>query len=97
MPHRLSWAADQDLLQIYLHGADEFGIAAADRYAAWLRKAFDILGENPQLARRREALDGDVRAYPVRSHIIIDEIDGEGTVFALRIRHGGEDWLQDVY
>ncbi len=97
MPHRISAPADEDLRLIYLRGADQFGIDVADRYAAQLRRAFELLGNFPELARRREEVTGDVRAYPIGAHIIIYQIDPDGVVQILRIRHGREDWLTGDY
>jgi toxin ParE1/3/4 len=96
MPLKLSQEADEDLRRIYLYGAEVHGLDAADRYAARLRKALDLIADNPRMARRREELDGDVRAHPVRAHIIVYEIGSDDEVIVLRVRHGREDWQRSV-
>lgn len=95
MPFSLSLEADEDLRRIYLYGAETHGLDAADRYAARLRQALDVLADNPRIARRRQEFTGEVRAYPVRAHVIVYEIDDNDAVYVLRVRHGREDWQRD--
>lgn len=92
MPLKLSKEADEDLRRIYLYGAETHGVDAAERYAARLGQALDLIAANPRIARQRDEFAGEVRAYPIRAHIIIYEIDKDAMVTVLRVRHGREDW-----
>ena len=87
----LSREADEDLRRIYLVGAAQFGVEVADRYAARLIDALSLIADFPHIARVRDNLSGEVRAYPVLSHIIIYKVMDE-VVLVARIRHGREDW-----
>ena len=88
---KLSKEADEDLRRTYLYGTETHGVDAADRYATRLGQALDLIAENPRIARQRDEFAGEVRAYPIRAHIIIYEIDEGAVVTVLRVRHGRED------
>ena len=49
-----------------------------------------------QEARVRAELAGDIRIHPVKSHIVIYQIEPSGKILILRVRHGHEDWADDV-
>lgn len=89
---RLRHAAKDDLLDIYLHGLAHFGLPQADAYQASLEKAFAFLAKYPRAARERLEIADPVRVYPCGVHLIIYELDSEGIVDIVRIRHGREDW-----
>ena len=91
--YRLTQAASDDLVDIYLHGLAEFGQAQADTYHDGLTATFDFLTEYPRAARVRDEITPPVRAHPHRSHLIVYELDAEGSVVILRVRHGREDWM----
>ena len=66
----------------------------ADAYAAGLTRALRLIAEYPSAARLRTETARPVRASPYRSHVIVYTFE-EGDVLILRIRHAGEDWLND--
>ncbi|MFC3580435.1 type II toxin-antitoxin system RelE/ParE family toxin [Sphingomonas hylomeconis] len=90
--YRLSTAAADDLVAIFLEGVSEFGLAQADRYHAGLEKVFAFLGEYPRAARLRLEIRPPVRAYPHKAHLIVYELDADDGVLILRVRHAREDW-----
>ena len=90
---RLTRAASDDLVEIYLHGLAEFGQAQADTYHEGLTATFAFLAKYPRAARVRDEITPPVRAHPHRSHLIVYEIDADGRVLILRVRHGREDWM----
>ena len=92
MSYRLSRKAEEDLIQIFIHGMEEFGVAQAENYHAAFERQFRRLSENPRMGRERNEIKPPVRVLPLRSHIIIYLIDGEEEVFVVRIRHMREDW-----
>ena len=95
MGFKLSRAAEDDLISIYLDGAAQFGLAQADIYHAGLDRIFRFLGEQPKAARERREITPPVRCHPHTSHIIISVIDVDGDALVLRIRHAHEDWERD--
>jgi toxin ParE1/3/4 len=92
--YRLSRAAGADIVDIYLHGVEEFGTAQAEHYAAGLKACFEMLADNPHLAREREELRQRPRAFRYKAHLIFYHAEAGG-ILILRIRHGREDWLTD--
>lgn len=91
MAFRLSGAARQDIIDIYLRSEEAFGEAQADRYVADLESMFAFLAEHPMAARERIELAPPVRIHPYRAHVIVYRLDG-ADVLILRLRHGREDW-----
>ena len=93
MAYQLSVEAEEDVIGIYIAGAEQFGAAQAERYHNNLEKIFNFLSEYPQVARVREELTPSVRVHPFGSHIVMYIVDETGDVFIIRIRHAHEDWL----
>jgi toxin ParE1/3/4 len=91
MAYRLSRKAEEDILQIYLSGADEFGVDQAERYHEGLERAFAFLSDFPRAASERPELGRASRVYSYKSHIIIYRLD-VADIFIQRVRHGHEDW-----
>lgn len=94
MSYRLSRAAEEDLIQIYLSGAESFGLDQARRYHRQLFATFAFLADNPRAAQLREEIDPPVRAYPAGVHIVIYTVRKDDDVLVLRVRHAREDWLK---
>jgi toxin ParE1/3/4 len=93
VPYRLSPQAEGDLERLYREGFDRFGEKQADYYALDLIKVFELLGENPRMARLRYEIDPPVRIHPHGSHMIVyEEVDDQ--VVILRIRHARENWAE---
>ena len=95
MSYRRSPEADEDYYAIYQIGLQTFGAAQAERYADRLDHAFGFLAEFPRAARSRHEIDPPIRAYPVKSHIVIYQIEADESITILRIRHSAEDWQSD--
>ncbi len=93
--YRLTQAASDDLVTIFIEGLALFGLDQADRYHAGLAHAFQFLADFPRAARLREEIDPPVRAYRYRSHMIVYDLASDDAVIVLRIRHGREDWLTE--
>jgi toxin ParE1/3/4 len=94
VPIRFSEKARADFLSIHADGEERFGFDQAERYADDLERVFDLLSENPKLARLRTELNPPVRVHPHGSHVIVYEVR-EGAVLILRIRHAHENWTDD--
>jgi toxin ParE1/3/4 len=93
MSYRTTRQADQDIIDIYVHGAGEFGVEQAERYHAGLVEAFEVLAANPRIARERPEINPPVRLHPYGSHMIVYTIRDEG-VLIVRVLHGRQDWEQ---
>lgn len=92
MSYRLARRAEDDLDAIYTAGAEAFGAAQADAYAAGLIRTFQFLASYPRAARERSEATPPVRAHPYKSHLIVYVIEGDDILVA-RVRHAHEDWL----
>ena len=90
-----SLAAEEDLLGIFLYGIREHGLAQAEFYKNQLEQAFQIISDNPKVARLRQEISPAVRVYPAQRHLIIYMVlDDTHTAYVLRIRHHSENWTQ---
>lgn len=92
MSYRLSRKAEDDLIDIYIEGVARFGVRQADLYHSEIGKMFDLLAENPRMARERFEITPFVRVHPFQSHLIVYLIENNDDVFIIRIRHAHEDW-----
>lgn len=88
---KLSQAADEDLLNIYVEGITQFGLAQAQAYHEGLKRALDTIERYPAAARERLELRPPMRVHRYRSHVIMYIAEGEDVII-VRIRHGREDW-----
>jgi toxin ParE1/3/4 len=87
--------ADADIIDIYVRGAGEFGAAQAERYHEGLLATFQLLLENPRLARLYSAFDPPVRMYPYNAHLIVYR-DEDDAVVIVRVLHGRQQWEQHL-
>uniref|UniRef100_A0AC34FS80 Toxin n=1 Tax=Panagrolaimus sp. ES5 TaxID=591445 RepID=A0AC34FS80_9BILA len=97
MQFKLSVLAEDDIIAIAELGIAMFGLAQAKRYHAELFCTLDLIAKNPQMARRREEISPPVRVHPFKAHLIIYQIEDDGTVFVIRVRHAFEDWVSDAF
>lgn len=79
-------------MQIYAEGVVDYGVVQADLYHDQLFDLFDLLAENPQMARERPELVPPVRAHPYKSHVVIYKTEAPD-ILIIRVRHGSEDWM----
>jgi toxin ParE1/3/4 len=93
MAYRLTRKAAEDISVLFSKGARQFGLNQAERYHAGLEGIFQLLSDNPELARNRLEISPPVRVYPYGSHLIIYLVEGNRDVLIVRVRHGHEDWL----
>jgi toxin ParE1/3/4 len=88
----LSKSAEEDLIQIYIAGAQDFGLEQAQRYHQKLQQAFEFLAENPFAGPRRPELKPAIRIHPIGVHIVLYTVR-DNDIYILRMRHGREDWI----
>lgn len=91
----LSVQAEEDIIAIAEHGIAIFGPIQAKRYHSDLFNTLDLIAKNPQMAREREEISPPVRIHPFKAHLIVYQIEQNGSVFILRIRNAFEDWISD--
>lgn len=92
MAYRLTRKAAEDVRRIWLEGARRFGADQAERYHARLRRSFELLAAQPEMARERPELTPPARVHPCGAHVILYLVEPNGEVLIVRLRHGHEDW-----
>ncbi|WP_035515716.1 type II toxin-antitoxin system RelE/ParE family toxin [Pseudohaliea rubra] len=92
MRYVLTALAEQDLIDLFVAGAQNFGVGKARRYHQNLQHTFEFLAANPYAAPLRPELRPAVRVHPAGSHIVLYTIRADD-VLILRVRHNREDWL----
>lgn len=91
MSYKATRQADQDIIDIYLRGVAEFGIDQAERYHQGMVSVFELLAENPRLARERPEFDPPVRLHPYQAHMIAYITRDDG-ILIIRILHRRQAW-----
>lgn len=97
MEFKLSVLAEDDIIAIAEQGIAMFGPMQAKRYHAELFNTLDLIAKNPQMARAREEISPAVRVHPFKAQLIIYQIEADGTVFVIRVRHAFEDWVRNPF
>lgn len=90
MKYRTTFEADQDIIEIYVLGAEHFGVAQSERYVDELFGTFELLANNPQMARERRELNPAMRLHPYQAHMIAYTIREHG-ILIVRVLHGRQD------
>lgn len=91
MTYRTTTEADRELIEIYVFGAERFGVQQSEQYLDGLFQTFDLLAENPYLARERRELNPPMRLHPYGAHMIVYAITGDD-ILIVRVLHGRQDW-----
>ena len=91
MIYRTTVRANEDIISIYVHGAREFGTRQAESYYRALVDTFDILANNPFIARERQEFRPPVRLHFYKAHAIVYRIMSDH-VLIIRVLHGRQDW-----
>lgn len=91
MTYKTTRQADQDIIDAYVHGVQEFGTDQAERYHQGLIATFELLSANPRLARERTEFVPPVRIHPYGAHLIVYTLRDDG-VLIVRVLHGRQDW-----
>ena len=96
MIYRLTRKAEEDIISIFVDGVEKFGVAQAEKYHAELESVFGLIADNPHIARERSELSPPTRIHPHGTHIILYQIEDNGHVLILRVRHSREDWISNL-
>lgn len=95
MAYQLSKLAEEDIINIFIAGARQFGEAQARRYHKQLAATFDFLSANPLAAPIRTEINPPVHLHPFGSHLVIYQVKENNHIFIIRVRHRLEDWTYD--
>lgn len=90
--HFLRPLAEQDIADIWSDGADRWGIVQADRYFDGMVDLFELLSEQPDIARLRSEFKPPVRIHVYGSHVVIFETVETG-IAVIRVVHQRQDIL----
>lgn len=85
--YRLSTQAENEILDIFLYGIEQFGLSQARLYKDEMESCFQLLGNNPRMGRAATTVGEGIRRHEYGSHVIFYEIDGSG-VLILTVVHG---------
>lgn len=91
MTYRTTEAADRDIAGLYADGEAQFGTRQAERYQDGLFDLFDLIADNPRLARERPEFTPPIRLHPYGAHLVIYTLDDIG-VLIVRVLPGRADW-----
>tara|TARA_R110002020_G_scaffold136630_25_gene304911 strand:- start:9660 stop:9950 length:291 start_codon:yes stop_codon:yes gene_type:complete len=92
----LTAKAEDDIISIAEAGLRLFGETQALSYHLQLYSMFELIAANPRMARERIELVPPVRIHPFKSHLIVYVITEMDGVLIIRIRHGHEDWMEQL-
>jgi toxin ParE1/3/4 len=84
-------AAEVDLIAIYLHGVENFGVGHAEAYQDKIDLSVELTAIDPKIARLRQEIQPPVRIHSVGVHIIVC-LDPKNAFRILRIQHQRDDW-----
>ncbi|HEV7369271.1 type II toxin-antitoxin system RelE/ParE family toxin [Arenibaculum sp.] len=91
MKFKTTEQADEDIIGIYLYGAQHFGIEQAEQYHTGIIESFEFLAEHPFSARERTEFTPPVRFYFYSTHVIVYLIRDD-YILIVRVLHGRQDW-----
>lgn len=90
----LSVEAEEDVITLFIEGAERFGLLQAERYHDDLEKTFEFLAAHPEASPVRLEFTPNIRMRPFGVHVILYNIDDSGDVYVVRVHHAHEDWLK---
>ena len=78
--------ADADLIDLYIYGAQQFGVSKAEAYFRDLEKAQHFLAENPFVVNERSEFKPPVRIHPHKRHLIVYIVEVD-FILIVRVLH----------
>ncbi len=89
----ISPAALADVQAIWDFGAQNWSDVQAEIYLTGLRRVFDMLQDQPDIARSRSEFTPPIRLYRYQSHVIVFHAEA-GSVTIVRVLHGRSNWAE---
>ena len=68
--YRLTNAAADDLLAMFIYGFETFGLAVAEEYREGITRCFELLAGNPRLGRKADEFATGSRRHEHARHVI---------------------------
>ena len=84
--------AEQDIADIWIFGAERWSADQADNNFDAMVNLFDLLSEQPEIARLRDEFSPPVRIHPYGSHVIVYETVDTG-IAIIRVLHNRQNIL----
>ena len=78
--YRLTRQADDNLIQIYLQGAEQFGIRQADRYTSGLERSCSPLAGHPRMGCPADEIRAGLRRHEHAAHVVFYRETGDGVL-----------------
>jgi toxin ParE1/3/4 len=78
--------ADADLINLFVYGAQQFGLSKAEAYFQDIDKAQHFLAENPFVGNERNEFKPPVHIHPHKKHLIIYTIETD-SIQIVRVLH----------
>ena len=88
--YRLSEAAQHDLREIRRYTRETWGVVQAKAYLVELMAAFTKLARRPQLGRRRDDLDLELRSFLAGHHLVFFQEVSSG-IEGIHVLHSSMD------
>lgn len=90
--HFIHPLAGQDIADIWVYGTERWGADQADRYFDAMVNLFDLLSEQPEIARLRDEFSPPVRIHPYGLHVVVYETVETG-IAIIRVLHNRRNIL----
>ena len=90
MTYKLTPDADDDLIEIYVHGFLNFGETQAEKYFSELEDCFEVLSNAPLICRERTEFTPPVRIHHHGRHLVIYVIQDD-RILIVRALHDSMD------
>ncbi len=87
--YRLTQPAEEDVLGIWLHIAQD-NLVAADRFVDRLTEAYQLLADNPEMGEKMDQYRFGLRAWSLGNYVIYFQGVPEG-IEVYRVLHGARD------
>ena len=84
--------AKADLRAIWDYTAAQWSAAKAEDYLTGMGRLFDLLAQNPEIAREHKEFRPPMRLYPYQSHLLIFT-NTEDTLEVVRVVHSRANWI----
>ncbi|WP_457647444.1 type II toxin-antitoxin system RelE/ParE family toxin [Profundibacter sp.] len=90
--HVIHPLAEQDITDIWIYGADRWGVDQADNYFDGMVNLFSLLSEQPEMACLRDEFRPPVRIHPYGAHVVVYETVETG-IAIIRVLHNRRNIL----
>ena len=93
---RLRQAAEESLIDIYLHSLEFFGVQQADRYQQGLANVASLIAEQPSMGHPSDEIVPGSRRHVWKAHVIYYMVEDEG-IWIIDILGAGRDPIRALW